>query len=83
MLKNNLNKVLRFCFTADHSNTVISLSEQVRIAVKSGATIIRYRNDSFTAGYYNEIKKIDPNLKNEKGLRGNDLAPGRRWMNSL
>ncbi|MBT7085972.1 MAG: thiamine-phosphate kinase [Desulfobacterales bacterium] len=58
MLKNNLKKALRFCFIADHSNPGISLSEQVKIAVQCGATIIRYKNDSLAAGCYNEIKKI-------------------------
>lgn len=58
MLRNNLQKHLRFCFITDDSSNTYSLIKQVKIAIISGSTLIRYLNRSFSPKHYKEAETI-------------------------
>lgn len=58
MFYHNLQKHLRFCFITDESSNALPLIKQVSIAIKSGATLIRYRNTSFSSASFKEAESI-------------------------
>ena len=58
MLKQDLKKALRFYFITDDKAPAIEPLAQAKIAIKAGATIIQYRNKSFSSGYYREAEEI-------------------------
>ena len=58
MLKQDLKKALRFYFITDDAAPDLSPVEQVKIAIMAGATIIQYRNKSFSTRFYEEAAEI-------------------------
>ena len=58
MLLERLQKALRFYFITDDGAPDFPPLEQVRIALKAGATIIQYRNKSFSARFLQEVTAI-------------------------
>lgn len=58
MLPDHLKKALCFYFITDDNAPLLSPVEQVTIAIKAGATIIQYRNKSFTPRHINEVITI-------------------------
>jgi thiamin-phosphate kinase len=58
MLKIDLKKALRFYFITDDKAPAIEPFDQVKIAVRAGATIIQYRNKSFSPVHYREAGEI-------------------------
>ena len=58
MLLERLQKALRFYFITDDGAPDFPPLEQVRIALKAGATIIQYRNKSFSARFLQEVTVI-------------------------
>ena len=58
MLKQDLKKALCFYFITDDKAPSIEPLAQAKIAIKAGATIIQYRNKSFSSGYYREAEEI-------------------------
>lgn len=57
-LMHDLKKDLRFYFITDDSWPDLSPIEQVKVAVKAGATMIQYRNKSFSPRFYKEVIAI-------------------------
>ena len=53
-----LTKTLRFYFITDDSAPGRSSLDQVKIAIQAGATIIQYRNKSFSSPFYDELQAI-------------------------
>jgi thiamin-phosphate kinase len=58
MLRENLKKALRFYFITDDATPDLSPVAQVKIAIMAGATIIQYRNKSFSTRFYEEAAEI-------------------------
>ncbi|RPJ13764.1 MAG: thiamine-phosphate kinase [Desulfobacteraceae bacterium] len=58
MLKQDLKKALRFYFITDDKAPAIEPFDQVKIAIRAGATIIQYRNKTFSSGFYREAEEI-------------------------
>ena len=58
MLKQDLKKALRFYFITDDKAPAIEPLDQAKIAIRAGATIIQYRNKSFSPGFYREAEEI-------------------------
>ncbi|MBU1712788.1 MAG: thiamine-phosphate kinase [Proteobacteria bacterium] len=58
MLRENLNKALRFYFITDDAAPRLNPVEQVKIAIMAGATIIQYRNKAFSIRFYEEAAEI-------------------------
>ena len=58
MLKVILKRTLRFYFITDDNAFDLRPLEQVKIAIKAGATIIQYRNKSFGLKSFGEIVAI-------------------------
>ncbi len=58
MLTNRLQKTLRFYFITDDGALDFSPLEQVRMAIQAGATIIQYRNKSFSSRFLKEAAAI-------------------------
>jgi len=58
MLKQDLKKALRFYFITDDKAPAIEPLAQAKIAIKAGATIVQYRNKSFSSGFYREAEEI-------------------------
>ncbi|MBU4317639.1 MAG: thiamine-phosphate kinase [Proteobacteria bacterium] len=56
MLKNT--HLLRFYFITDHAVPGLSALDQVKAAVSGGATLVQYRNKSFSAAFYQEVLEI-------------------------
>ncbi|MBL0714759.1 MAG: thiamine phosphate synthase, partial [Desulfosarcina sp.] len=54
----HFNASLRFCFITDDQTTGIAPTEQVRAAIKGGATFIQYRRKNFTGSWYEEAAAI-------------------------
>ncbi len=54
----SLNRQLRFYFITDDGACDLSPVDQVKIALQAGATMIQYRNKSFSAQYIKEAQKI-------------------------
>lgn len=54
----NNTKQLRFYFITDDGPSKCSIIEQVRIALDAGATMVQYRNKSFSLQDYEELLKI-------------------------
>jgi thiamin-phosphate kinase len=54
----DLKKALRFYFITDDSWPDFSPVEQVKVAVKAGATMIQYRNKAFSPRCYEEVIAI-------------------------
>jgi thiamin-phosphate kinase len=55
---NQLKSALRFYFITDDDVTGFPPVEQVRIAIKAGATIVQYRNKSFSPRFFEEVVVI-------------------------
>ncbi len=58
MLPENLKNSLRFYFITDDHAPGISPVDQVRVALKAGATIVQYRNKRFMAQHFEEAVSI-------------------------
>ncbi len=58
MLTDRLQKALRFYFITDDGALDFSPLEQVRIAIQAGATIVQYRNKSFSSRFLKEAAAI-------------------------
>jgi thiamin-phosphate kinase len=58
MLPGRLKKALRFYFITDDGALDFPPLEQVRIAIQAGATIVQYRNKSFSSRFLNEAAAI-------------------------
>ena len=58
MLLDKLRKTLRFYFITDDSSPQCPPLEQVQIAIQAGATIIQYRNKSFSSPFFDELMAI-------------------------
>lgn len=58
MLKQDLKKALRFYFITDDKAPAIEPLDQAKIAIRAGATIIQYRNKTFSSGCYREAEEI-------------------------
>jgi len=58
MLKQYLKKALRFYFITDDKAPSIEPFDQVKIAIRAGATVIQYRNKSFSPDCYSEAEEI-------------------------
>jgi len=58
MILDHLQKALRFYFITDDSASACPPVEQVQIAVQAGATIIQYRNKSFSTRFLEEVLAI-------------------------
>ena len=58
MLPDTLKKALRFYFITDDGAPDLSPLEQVEIAIKAGATLVQYRNKSFSTAFFNETQSI-------------------------
>lgn len=58
MLKERLQKTLRFYFITDEAAPKCSPLQQVQIAIQAGATIIQYRNKSFSSRFFDELVAI-------------------------
>jgi len=55
---NQLKSALRFYFITDEHTSGFSPKEQVRIAIKAGATMVQYRNKSFSPRFFEEVALI-------------------------
>ena len=55
---NQLKSALRFYFITDEDVTGFSPEKQVRIAIKAGATLVQYRNKSFSPRFFEEVALI-------------------------
>ena len=58
MLINDLKNALRFYFITDDSAPDMSAVDQVKTAILAGATMIQYRNKTFSPGFYDEVIAI-------------------------
>jgi thiamin-phosphate kinase len=58
MLTDRLKKALRFYFITDDSAPALTAFQQVKIAIQAGATLIQYRNKSFSSRFFEEVKAI-------------------------
>jgi thiamine-monophosphate kinase len=58
MLINQLKSALRFYFITEEDVPGFSPIQQVRIAVRAGATLIQYRNKSFSSRSFEEVAAI-------------------------
>jgi len=58
MLREDLKKALRFYFITDDASPRLDPVAQVKIAIMAGATIIQYRNKSFSVRFYEEAAEI-------------------------
>jgi thiamin-phosphate kinase len=55
MLNNQLKRALRFYFITEEDVPGLSPVQQVQIAVRAGATVIQYRNKSFSSRFFEEV----------------------------
>jgi thiamine-phosphate diphosphorylase len=55
MLPENLKKALCFYYITDDSAPACTPGEQVEFALQAGATMIQYRNKSFSSRYFKEV----------------------------
>lgn len=60
----DLKKMLRFYFITDDRAPACSPTEQVKIAIQAGATMIQYRNKSFSSQFLDEVTGIRLLCKN-------------------
>ena len=58
MLLERLKRILRFYFITDDGTSEQSALDQVKIAIQAGATIIQYRNKSFSSPFFEELRTI-------------------------
>jgi len=58
MLINQLKRALRFYFITDENSPGFSPIQQVRNAIRAGATLIQYRNKSFSPRFFEEVVTI-------------------------
>lgn len=58
MLINQLKRALRFYFITDENVPGFSPIQQVENAIRGGATIIQYRNKSFSSQFFEEVVTI-------------------------
>jgi thiamine-phosphate pyrophosphorylase len=58
MLINQLNRALRFYFITDEDVPGFPPIQQVQIAIRAGATIIQYRNKSFSSRFFEDVAAI-------------------------
>ncbi len=58
MLTENLKRALRFYFITDDRTSGFSPLDQVHIAIQAGATMIQYRNKSFSSRSLKEVYEI-------------------------
>lgn len=63
MTKENLTKALRFYFITDTDAPALTPMEQVTIALKAGATMIQYRNKTFSPRSYEDVSRIRASCK--------------------
>ena len=53
-----LRRQLRFYFVTDDGCDGLSVMDQVRVAIDAGATIVQYRNKSFSLDHYEEVADL-------------------------
>jgi thiamin-phosphate kinase len=58
MLNNQLKRALRFYFITDEDVPGFSSIQQVHTAIRAGATIIQYRNKSFSSKLFEDVAAI-------------------------
>ena len=58
MLPQDIKKALRFYYITDDSAPKLSPVKQVEIAIEAGATLIQYRNKSFSSKHFDEARSI-------------------------
>ncbi len=58
MTKKNIRDALKYYFITDHDKPNCSPLDQVRIALAAGATLVQYRNKSFSLEKYTEAATI-------------------------
>ncbi|MEJ2657725.1 MAG: thiamine-phosphate kinase [Desulfobacterales bacterium] len=58
MLINQLKRALRFYFITEEDVAGLSPLEQVKIAIRAGATFIQYRNKTFSSRFFEEVAAI-------------------------
>ncbi|MEE8398250.1 MAG: thiamine-phosphate kinase [Desulfobacterales bacterium] len=58
MMKEKLRQALRFYFITDDTAPDLGLTEQVRIALEAGATMVQYRNKAFSPRAFEEVSGI-------------------------
>jgi len=58
MLIEHLQKALRFYFITDDGAPDFPAFKQIKTALQAGATMIQYRNKSFSARFWEEVKAI-------------------------
>lgn len=58
MLINQLKRALRFYFITDEDVPGFSSVQQVHSAIRAGATIIQYRNKSFSSRFFEDVAAI-------------------------
>jgi thiamine-phosphate diphosphorylase len=58
MLMNHINKILRFYFITDEDVPGFPPIQQVQNAIRAGATIIQYRNKSFSSRFFENVAAI-------------------------
>ena len=58
MNPDEIRNALRFYFITDDAGSELSASDQVRVALDAGATLIQYRNKSFTLNHFDEADAI-------------------------
>jgi thiamin-phosphate kinase len=58
MLKQDIKKALRFYFITDDKAPALEPVAQVKVAIRAGATMVQYRNKSFSSDYYKEAEEI-------------------------
>ena len=55
---NQLKRALRFYFITEEDVPGLSPIQQAQIAIRAGATVIQYRNKSFSSRYFEEVSAV-------------------------
>ena len=58
MVTDSLKKALRFYFITDDGSDLCNCTDQVKIAIQAGATMIQYRNKSFSLRFFKEVVAV-------------------------
>jgi len=58
MLINQLKRALRFYFITDENSLLFPPVKQVQTVIQAGATLIQYRNKSFSSQFFEEVAAI-------------------------
>ena len=62
MLINQLKRALRFYFITDEDVPGFPPIQQVQSAIRAGATIIQYRNKSFSSRFFEDVAAIETSV---------------------